>query len=88
VKWHARFMGDSAILEILNFPQHQIEVAVRRNVKLKEILNDLVNQEIARDEFKRKLNPYFESFEDRGLPDKPQISQNWVRWGGRWRRQF
>ena len=87
-KWQKVFLGQSILKEILKFQENQIMVAVRRNKKLKDVLEDLHQQEFAKDEFKRKMNPYFESYEDRGESPLPKVEGGWLRYGGRWKRQF
>ena len=57
-KWHQKFLKDKLIKEILNHPTDNIKVAVRRNGKLLEILDDLRNQVDKKEAFLDKYDKY------------------------------
>jgi hypothetical protein len=83
-KWKSRFMNHKCMRSILNHNSDNIKVAIRRNKNLSDVLNDLENQKLNKEIFKRKVNPYRDS-----IPDEPQSKvERRERDGGRWGRQF
>jgi hypothetical protein len=83
-KWHKVFLKDPSIREILKFDSDKIKVAIRRNKKLKEILEDLRLQAVKNEEFLDKWDPYRKSREDtRGSKIERREEE-----GGRWGRKF
>jgi hypothetical protein len=84
-KWKSVFLKDSNVKEILKHPNDRIAVAIRRKVKLVDILEDLYDQDSKQAEFKLKQNPYHHSIPDqpgRGTIEKREIE------GNRFGRQF
>ena len=53
-KWRAKFLQHSAVKAILTFNSDQIKVAIRRGVKLNDVLGDLKDQAKRKEEFDRK----------------------------------
>lgn len=55
-KWRTKFLQHSAVKAILTFSSDQIKVAIRRRVKLNDVLDDLKVQVKRKEEFDRKQN--------------------------------
>jgi hypothetical protein len=70
--------------EILKFESDKIKVAVRRNQKLIDVLKDLQNQELKKEEFLDKYDRYRNS---REINIGSKI-ENRERESGRWFRRF
>ena len=83
-KWRKLFLIHECVDEILKQKQERILVAVRRNVKLHEILEDLYEQDNRHEEFLEKYYPYRNS-----QPEelRSRIEQR-ERDSGRWGRRF
>jgi len=60
-KWRTKFLQHSAIKAILTFSSDQIKVAIRRRVKLNDVLDDLKDQSKRKEEFDRKQNPFYDA---------------------------
>ena len=83
-KWHRVFLKDKAVKEILTHTSDHIKVAVRRNKKLSEILQDLREQEDKNEAFLDKYDRYRNS-RQREFGSK---IENREREGKRWGRTF
>ena len=83
-KWHKVFLKDPSIKQILQFDDENIKVAIRRNQKLKEVLEDLNLQAMKKEEFLDVWDPY------RNSRDNTHWSKIEAREkeGGRWGRRF
>ena len=57
-KWHGVFLRDKSVREILTHTSDHIKVAVLRNKKLSEILQDLREQEDKNEAFLDKYDRY------------------------------
>ena len=80
----SRFLHHECMKEILKHRQERIAVAVRRNAKLHDVLQDLYVQDNRTQEFLDKYYPYRDSQpEDLGS----RIEQR-EKDGGRWGRRF
>ena len=78
-KWRSVFLSDKTVKEIIKHKNDRIAVAIRRNTKLVDILEDLFKQEDRHHEFLLSQNPYFESIPDepgRGDVEKREIQSN------------
>jgi len=60
-KWRTKFLQHSAVKPILTFSSDQIKVAIRRAVKLNDVLGDLKDQATRKEEFDRKQNPFYDA---------------------------
>jgi hypothetical protein len=77
------FLKHPDIKQILTFESDHIKVAVKRNVKLQDVLKDLTNQAIRKEEFERKQNPFY----DANQSDEPSSKiEEREQEGGRWGR--
>lgn len=84
-EFRAQFLEHPAIKQILTFASDHIKVAIKRNIKLKDILRDLVNQAKRKEEFDRKQNPFF----DANQRDEPSSKiEKREQEGGRWGRSW
>jgi hypothetical protein len=83
-EWRKLFLTHECIQDVLKHRQERILVAVRRNIKLHDILEDLYKQDDRHLEFLDKYYPYRDS-----QPDelKSRIEQR-ERDSGRWGRRF
>ena len=70
--------------EILKHPSENIEVAIRRNKKLKDVLDDLRKQVDKKEEFLDKYDKYRNS-RDTSSGSKIESRE---KEGGRWGRSF
>lgn len=79
-----RFLKHECVEDILKHRPERIAVAVRRNPKLHDVLEDLYSQDDRLEEFLDKYYPYRKS-----QPEvlKSQIEQREMD-GGRWGRRF
>jgi hypothetical protein len=84
IKWQKVFLKEKAVKEILSHKSDNIKVAVRRNKKLKDILNDLRNQLEKKEQFLDKFDKYRNS---REVETGSKI-ENREREGKRWGRSF
>lgn len=84
IKWHRKFLHHRSMNEILKFESDNIKVAVRRNQKLVDVLKDLQNQELKKEEFLDKYDKYRNSREN-NIGSK---IENRERESGRWFRRF
>jgi hypothetical protein len=91
-KWRKEFLEHEVMKPILKHLDEHIEVAIRRNKKLKSILEDLFEQEYRLAEFNRSLHPHITTSEgdssligrhERGAKSKIEGRE---REGGRWGR--
>ena len=80
-KWHQKFLKDKLIKEILNHPTDNIKVAVRRNRKLLEILDDLRNQVDKKEAFLDKYDKYRNSREGETGSKIESRDREGKRWG-------
>ena len=81
-KWHKKFLSHKAIGEILTHPTENIKVAIRRNQKLSEILEDLRHQQSKKEEFLDKYDKYRKSRQvDTGtkIDQREKKSRRWGR---------
>ena len=79
------FVSNSSIKQILAFESDHIKVAIKRNMKLIDVLKDLQNQAKRKEEFDRKQNPFY----DANLRDEPSSKiEKREQEGGRWGRRF
>jgi len=83
-EWRILFLKHECIEDILKHKQERILVAVRRNTKLHEILEDLYHQDDRHTEFLEKYYPYRSS---RPEELNSRIEQR-ERDAGRWGRRF
>jgi hypothetical protein len=83
-KWHQVFLKDPSIKQILQFDDEKIKVAIRRNQKLIEILEDLRIQAVKKEEFLDKWDPYRNSRDNTGGSKIERREEE----GGRWGRRF
>ena len=83
--WKPLFLNHRAMKRILKFDSDQIKVAIRRSKKLDDILEDLIEQSIKKDDFGRKQNPFFDTNAPR---DSASKIENRERDGNRWGRTF
>ncbi len=60
-KWRTKFLQHSAVKAILTFSSDQIKVAIRRRVKLNDVLGDLKDQAKRKEQFDRKQNPFYDA---------------------------
>ena len=87
-RWKILFLNDPKVDQIIRFESSEaIMVAIKRNRKLVNILEDLHIQGEKSSNFKNKENPYVNSIPDSN-GEKPQTFGNWYKWGGTWRKQF
>ena len=76
---------NSTMKKILAFESDHIKVAIKRNMKLIDVLKDLQNQAKRKEEFDRKQNPFY----DANLRDEPSSKiEKREQEGGRWGRRF
>lgn len=83
-RWQIVFLRNKLLKRILEFPNENIKVAVRRNVKLVEILKDLEIQETKNEQFLDKFYKYRNSREG----DSGSKIESREREGKRWGRTF
>lgn len=84
-KWRAKFLHHSAVKVILTFSSDQIKVAIRRRVKLNDVLDDLKDQAKRKEEFDRKQNPFY----DANIKDQSNSKiERREKESGRWGRSF
>jgi hypothetical protein len=82
--WKFKFLKHPCMKSILKHQSDNIKVAIRRNQKLAEVLDDLENQKSNKETFDRKVNPYYDSGRD-----EPQSKiERREKDGGRWGRTF
>ena len=87
-RWAAYFISDPKVAQILRFGSDEsIMVAIKRNKKLSDILEDLHLQDERTSNFKNTENPFTNSIPD-GMGEKPETFGYWYKWGGTWRKQF
>lgn len=87
-RWKNLFISDPKVAQILRFGINEsIMVAIKRNRKLSDILEDLHLQDQKTSDFKNAQNPFTNSIPD-GMGEKPQTFGYWYKWGGSWRKQF
>ncbi len=87
-RWKSLFISDPKVTQILRFGSNEsIKVAIKRNKKLSDILEDLHTQDEKTSDFKNKQNPYINSIPD-GMGEKPQTFGYWYKWGSVWKKQF
>jgi hypothetical protein len=82
-EWRALFLNHECIKDILKNKQERILVAVRRNTKLHEILEDLYKQDDRHQEFLEKYYPYRNSQPDELQSRIEQRERDSKRWGRR-----
>jgi hypothetical protein len=83
-KWQVKFLRHPCMKSILKHQSDNIKVAIRRNQKLNDVLDDLESQKIKKETFDRKVNPYFDS-----VPDASESKiERREKDGGRWGRTF
>lgn len=80
-KWHAEFLKNKSIKEILTHPTENIKVATRRNKKLKDILRDLRDQKVKKEEFLDKYDRYRHSRKEDGGSKIESREREGKRWG-------
>ena len=83
-KWHNKFLKHRSMKEILKHPSENIEVAIRRNRKLKDVLDDLRKQVDKKEEFLDKYDKYRNSREN----SSGSKIESREKEGGRWGRSF
>lgn len=83
-EWRELFLSHECVSDILNQRQERIVVAVRRNMKLHDVLEDLHKQDDRHLEFLDKYYPYRHSHPEEL---KSRIEQR-ERDSGRWGRSF
>lgn len=71
--WKPLFLNHRAMRKILKFDSDQIKVAIRRNKKLDMVLQDLEAQNINKEEFDRKQNPFYDA--NKGKESSPTLSE-------------
>jgi len=82
--WKNKFLKHPSMKEILKHQSDNIKVAIRRNKKLSEVLDDLNNQKASKEAFDRKHNPFYESQQDQSSSKIERREKD----GGRWGRSF
>jgi len=82
--WRWRFLHHECMKDILKHRPERIAVAVRRNSKLHEILEDLYKQEDRLQEFYDKYYPYKDS-QPKELSSRIEQRE---KESGRWGRKF
>jgi hypothetical protein len=82
--WKTKFLKHPAMKGILKHQSDNIKVSIRRNKKLSEVLEDLLNQGREKAAFDMKLNPFHESQQDQSLSKIERREKD----GGRWGRSF
>jgi hypothetical protein len=82
-EWKELFLNHECIKDILKQKQERILVAVRRNVKLHDILEDLYKQDDRHQEFLEKYYPYRNSQPDELQSRIEQRERDSKRWGRR-----
>jgi len=83
--WRPLFLNHRAMKGILKFESDQIKVAIRRNKKLENVLEDLIEQSIKKDDFSKRQNPFRDSVDTHKSTSK---IENRERAGKRWGRTF
>jgi hypothetical protein len=79
------FINNSTIKQILAFEADHIKVAIKRNLKLIDVLRDLQDQAKRKEDFDRKQNPFY----DANLRDEPSSKiEKREQEGGRWGRSM
>lgn len=80
-RWQIVFLGNKHLKKILDFPDENIKVAIRRNVKLVNILKDLENQETKKEQFLDKYDKYRNSRESISGSKIESREREGKRWG-------
>ena len=83
--WKPLFLNHRAMRKILKFDSDQIKVAIRRNKKLENVLEDLIEQSIKKEDFSKRQNPFINSVDTHKSTSK---IENREREGKRWGRTF
>ncbi len=83
--WKPLFLNHKSMKKILNYNTDQIKVAIRRNKKLEDVLADLIEQSIKKEDFDRKQNPFFDA---NAIQESVSKIENRERDGNRWGRTF
>ena len=87
-RWKALFVSDPKIDQIIRFGSSEaIMVAIKRNRKLTDILEDLKMQDEKTSNFNNIENPFSNSIPD-VIGEKPQSLGYWYKWNNVWRKQF
>ena len=82
--WKNKFLKHPSMKGILKHQSDNIKVAIRRNKKLSDVLDDLHKQGVNKEAFDRKHNPFHESQQDQSLSKIERREKD----GGRWGRSF
>ena len=82
--WRKQFLNHELMNSILEHRSEKIEVAIRRNVKLRGVLEDLYKQDDRLQEFYDKHYPYRNSQPEDAPSKIEQREKDAGRWGRRW----
>jgi hypothetical protein len=82
--WRNKFLKHPSMKAILKNQSDNIKVAIRRNKKLSEVLDDLHNQKVNKEAFDIKQNPFYESRQEESSSKIERREKD----GGRWGRSF
>ena len=82
--WKNKFLKHPSMKGILKNQSDSIKVAIRRNKKLSEVLDDLHKQGADKEDFNRKQNPFHKSKQDESSSKIGRREKD----GGRWGRSF
>lgn len=83
--WKPLFLNHGAMKKILKYNSDKIKVAIRRNKRLDDVLEDLILQGVKKDAFERQQNQFY----DANQKDVPlsNIESRELE-GKRWGRSF
>lgn len=83
--WKPLFINHRAMKKILKYNSDKIKVAIRRNKRLDEVLEDLLLQDVKKEAFERQQNQFY----DANQKDVPLSKiESREREGKRWGRSF
>ena len=83
-KWKKAFLTHPSMKGILKHQSDNIKVAIRRNIQLSNVLEDLLSQGDNKEAFVKKQNPFHESQQDQSSSKIERREKD----GGRWGRSF